>query len=146
MAEDAPTPPPPVRLPLTAGEHEPAPRASPSLTPQVIAAVVDEFYAACRVDPVLGPVFNARVHDWDAHLARIRSFWAAALLGERGYSGRPLEAHLGIEGLGSEHFSAWLRLFRQTVERRCTPKDAAAFMARAGRMARAMTGEARREG
>ncbi|MBY0309358.1 MAG: group III truncated hemoglobin [Phycisphaerales bacterium] len=132
---------PHVRLPLTAVEHEPAPRASASLTPAVIARVVDEFYAACRVDPVLGPVFNARVDSWDAHLARIRSLWGAALLGERGYAGRPLEAHLAIEGLSAEHFSAWLRLFKQTVERVCTAQDAAAFMARAGRMARAMRRE-----
>jgi hemoglobin len=135
---------PDVRLPLTAGDGEPAPRASASLTPAVIAAVVDDFYAACRADPVLGPIFNQRVHDWAVHLARIRSFWSAALLGERGYAGRPLEAHLAIESLRPEHFSVWLRLFKQTVERHCTPNDAAAFMARAGRMARAMTGEAKR--
>jgi len=103
-----------------------------------IEAVVDEFYAACRADPELGPIFAAHVHDWDEHLARIHAFWSSVLLRTGEYSGRPLESHLSIPSLGTRHFSTWLRLFRETVERRCTPRGAAIFMGFAGRMARNM--------
>ena len=124
-----------VRLPLTeaAGEAK-----APGITTEVIAVIVDEFYGACRADPVLGPVFNAQVQDWDEHLATIRAFWGAAMLGTGGYAGRPLEAHLAIPMLSREHFSVWLRLWSQTVRRHCTPEDASALMQRAGRMANRM--------
>lgn len=126
-----------VRLPLTEAGTGGGARA-PGVTPGVIAAVVDEFYGLCREDPLLGPVFNAAVSDWPAHLARIRAFWEAAVLRRPGYSGRPLEAHLELP-IGREHFSAWLRLWKGTVERHCAPEDAAVFMALAGRMANRMS-------
>lgn len=120
-----------------------------AITPGVIASVVDEFYAACRRDPVLGPVFEAQVDDWDEHLSRIRAFWGAALLRDGGYSGRPLGAHLAIPGLSPRHFSAWLRLFAQTVESHSPPLtggDVALFKARAGRMANRLMAAARDAG
>ena len=97
--------------------------------------MVDDFYASCRRDPVLGPIFERQVQDWDGHLARISAFWSAALLRTGGYSGRPLEAHLEIPGLDPGHFSTWLRLFRETLSRRCTPEVGAAFLTLAGRKA-----------
>lgn len=132
-----------VRLPLTAAMPARRP-LSPTITPGVIAAVVNDFYAACRADPVLGPIFNERVHDWPAHLQRIGDFWGAAILGTGRYAGRPLEAHLAIPSLGAEHFSIWLRLFRRTVESRCSAEDAATFMALAGRMANRIMAEGER--
>lgn len=133
-----PQPSPLIRLPLTDAHPEGELPRSTTLTAETIARVVDEFYTACRADPLLGPVFNAHVQDWDGeggHLARIRAFWGSALLRTGGYSGRPLEAHLAIPGLSAAHFAVWLRLFKQTVERCCTPADAALFMTMAGRMA-----------
>lgn len=108
------------------------------MTAETIAKVVDEFYTACRADATLGPVFNTHVQDWDVHLERIRAFWGAAILRTGGYAGRPLEAHLAIPNLSTAHFAVWLRLFKQTVERCCTPADAALFMNMAGRMANRM--------
>jgi hemoglobin len=132
-----------VRLPLTGPNRGAESVAGGSITPQVIASVVDAFYARCRKDPVLGPVFAAHVGNWNEHLARIRAFWGAALLGAGGYAGRPLEAHLGIAGLSRQHFSVWLRLFRETLEEHTPPltrEDAGLFIARAGRMANRMMG------
>lgn len=132
---DEPIPRTDIPLPLTEGASQSMGKA---ITPAVIASVVDDFYARCRRDPVLGPVFEAQVDDWDEHLARIRAFWGAALLRDGGYSGRPLEAHLAIPGLAPEHFSAWLRLFALTVESHSPPLtegDVALFKTRAGRMA-----------
>lgn len=126
--------PDPTRLPIT----DPSPSRqplSPTITAATISAIVDDFYTRCRADSTLGPIFNAQVHDWPAHLARIRDFWSAAILRSGQYAGRPLEAHLAIPTLRTEHFSIWLRLFRQTVETHCSPTDAATFMTLAGRMA-----------
>ncbi len=131
-----------VRLPLTtsaAGEAgAPGPSSPHGVTREMIAAVVDDFYATCRADPTVGPIFNARIHDWDTHLATIRGFWASALLRTGEYAGRPLHAHLAIPGLEPRHFSVWLRLFRETLQRHCSPQAEAAFMDAAGMMARHM--------
>lgn len=127
-------------LPITT---TPAAPFSATVTPEAIRAIVEEFYARCRAHPVLGPVFERQVRDWDAHLARIREFWAAAVLRTGSYAGRPLEAHRAIPGLAPEHFSVWLRLFGETVRAHCSPADADLFMTLAGRMAgrmRAATG------
>lgn len=132
-----------VRLPLTAATPTRRP-LSPTITSGVIATIVDDFYAACRADPVLGPIFNERVQDWPSHLERIREFWGAALLGTGRYAGRPLEAHLAIPSLTGEHFSIWLKLFRRTVEARCSAEDAATFMTLAGRMANRIIAEGAR--
>jgi hemoglobin len=99
-----------------------------------IAAVVEDFYAACRADPVLGPVFRARIDDWPGHLARVRAFWGAALLRRGGYSGRPVEAHGAVPGLSGEHMAVWLRLFAVAVRRHCSPAGSAGFLRLAGRM------------
>jgi hemoglobin len=126
-----------IRLPLTEPPR-PARSTAESITPETIRRIIDAFYAACRGDPTLGPIFSDRVHDWDAHLARIQSFWVAAILKSGGYSGRPLEAHLAIPNLSPEHFSIWLRLFAQTIDLHrpaLAPSDAALFMTLAGRMA-----------
>jgi hemoglobin len=132
-----------VRLPLT--EASPAGEARVgAVTSGTIAAIVDDFYGRCRADPLLGPVFNSAVTDWPSHLARIRSFWEAAVLRQPGYAGRPLEAHLDLP-VSREHFSAWLRLWKATVESHCTPEDAAVFMMLAGRMANRMMGAAKPE-
>lgn len=123
-----------LRLPLT--EPPQAAQARPSgITPEMIASIVDDFYARCRSHPVLGPIFEAQIDEWDAHLARIRAFWGSAILRTGGYAGRPLEAHLAIPNLAPEHFSLWLRLFSDTVGAHCVSEDAAIFMSLAGRMA-----------
>jgi hemoglobin len=126
----------PVRLPLSAAPGGPG--ASTTITPAVIRAVIEDFYAACRGHPVLGPVFAAHVTDWPAHLDRIQAFWEAAILRRPGYAGRPLEAHLAIDALDRRHFSTWLRLFRDAAGRHCTPADVEVFMTMAGRMANRM--------
>ena len=131
-----------IRLPLTtSAAAEQSAResiAAHGVTREMIAVVVDDFYAKCRMDPTVGPVFNARIHDWDAHLETIRGFWASALLRTGEYAGRPLHAHLGIENLEPKHFSVWLRLFKETLQKHCPPQAEAAFMDAAGMMARHM--------
>lgn len=124
-----------MRLPISTTASTPL---STTMTPGTIRAVVDDFYARCRADPTLGPIFDRQVHDWDAHLARICAFWAAVILRTGGYAGRPLEAHRAIPDLAPAHFAVWLRLFNLTVRTHCSPADASLFMTLAGRMASRM--------
>lgn len=81
-----------------------------------IALMVDRFYARVRSDPLLGPVFDARIADWPAHLARMQDFWGAVLRGGGGFSGNPRLKHIAIPGIDRPEFERWLALFRDVLE------------------------------
>lgn len=106
------------------------------LTETVIARVVDRFYDRIRADPVLGPVFAARIADerWPAHLAQMRRFWSSVALMTGDYHGRPMPAHLPLPISGAD-FDHWLALFRDTATTICTEAGAALLIDRAGRIA-----------
>jgi hemoglobin len=109
------------------------------ITQKLIHDVVVEFYERARRDTQLGPVFDARVDDWEAHLSRMTDFWSAALLRTGRYSGRPVEHHREIPSLTARHFDRWVELFEATVRDLCPPRDAEAFLVRAQRMRDGMT-------
>ena len=96
--------------------------------------MVVEFYRRARRDERLGPVFEAHVDEWDAHLSRMTDFWSAALLRTGRYSGRPVERHRSIGSLAAGHFDRWVELFEETVRDLCPPRQADAFLVRARRM------------
>ncbi|MEZ6010655.1 MAG: group III truncated hemoglobin [Hyphomonas sp.] len=82
-----------------------------------VSALVDTFYARVRQDDLIGPVFETAIgDDWDAHLAKLKDFWSAISLGTRRYNGRPMPAHLRLEGLTPLHFQRWLALFSTTLD------------------------------
>lgn len=103
----------------------------------MVRAVVDDFYGKARLDPVIGPVFNAAIADgeWPEHLALIADFWSSMLLGTGRYAGRPMPKHMALPGLADVHFLRWLSLFRDTVDQLCPPAVAALFIDRAERVA-----------
>ncbi len=105
----------------------------------VIEAVVNDFYGRARLDPKLGPVFDAHISDWSAHLPKMVGFWATVLHGEKRYEGNPVVKHEQVEGLGGEHFARWLELFAETVAGHCSPADAEAWETVARRMGFAMS-------
>ncbi len=80
-----------------------------------IRLLVDDFYGKVKKDELLGPVFAARIKNWDEHLPRMYRFWASLLFGTPGYAGNPFEKHLGLE-LKKEHFDRWLQLFESTLD------------------------------
>lgn len=82
---------------------------------QEVTALVHRFYARVREDELLGPVFGARVHDWDAHLAQLVDFWSAMLRGTRRFRGAPMPKHMAMDELNADLFERWLQLFRQTT-------------------------------
>lgn len=108
-----------------------------ALDEAMIAAVVDDFYAKARIDPLVGPIFMRAIPDaeWRAHMDVIADFWSSVLLGTRRYAGRPMPAHLALGDLADAHFIRWLALFRETVEALCPPEVAALFVDRAERIA-----------
>ena len=79
-----------------------------------LATLVDRFYDKIRADPLLGPVFNPRVDDWEAHKVLMTSFWTTVALRSGHYRGNPLAQHQPLP-IGVEHFQRWLALWRETA-------------------------------
>jgi hemoglobin len=86
------------------------------------------FYADVRQHHVLGPIFNAQIHDWVAHLDKITEFWAVQTGGPSKYPGGFAGAHLRL-GIGAEHFEHWLRLWDINCRRELPPTEAAEMSA-----------------
>ena len=87
----------------------------PPLDAAAIARLVDRFYDRVRVDPLLGPVFNAAVDDWDAHKRLLASFWCSVALRAGSYRGNPMAAHRP-HPIRAEHFEHWLALWQDTAQ------------------------------
>ncbi len=101
---------------------------------RMIAALVSTFYARVRRDPLIGPIFESKVKDWDDHLAKLNDFWSSVTLMTGRYHGRPMQAHMFLP-VASEHFDRWLALFEATAKEICPPDAAAHFIERARRIA-----------
>ncbi|RKF19437.1 group III truncated hemoglobin [Altericroceibacterium spongiae] len=80
-----------------------------------IDAMVERFYGMIREDGLLGPIFEARIADWPAHLAQMKRFWRSILHSSGEYSGAPMRKHIVIEGLEEAHFNRWLNLFYRNL-------------------------------
>ncbi|NYT35698.1 group III truncated hemoglobin [Allopusillimonas soli] len=81
-----------------------------------ITTLVHQFYARVREDALIGPVFDAHVHDWDSHLATMVRFWSSVLRGSGTYRGTPMPKHVALPGLNPDMFQRWLALFHETTE------------------------------
>lgn len=102
--------------------------------------MVETFYGRVQAHPVLGPVFEAKLHGrWPEHLAKMKLFWQAVALRNGAYSGRPVPAHLGVAGLSEPLFADWLALFGATLDDIApTPAARDFLMASAERIARSL--------
>ena len=76
---------------------------------------VETFYGKIQHDDLLGPIFNERIADWPAHLARMKAFWRSVLHNSGEFAGNPMLKHLVIPGIELRHFSHWLELFYETL-------------------------------
>jgi hemoglobin len=99
-----------------------------------IAILVDRFYDKVRADPLLGPVFNAVVEDWDAHKRLLTSFWCTVALHARSYRGNPLAKHRPLP-IERAHFERWLALWRETTHEVLDETAAEVLIGYAGRIA-----------
>jgi hemoglobin len=106
------------------------------LDADLVATLLDEFYDRVRQDRVLGPVFAEIIgQNWDAHMAKINSFWRTALRLDRSYPGRDfMPAHWRHTAIRTEHLPIWLKLFEEAVQRVVQEQARGEFL----RIARAM--------
>ncbi|WP_051609113.1 group III truncated hemoglobin [Fodinicurvata fenggangensis] len=112
------------------------PPVNPPITSVVIDRLVRDFHARIRKDPVLAPVFLEAIgQDWDSHMARMRRFWSAEMLGTERELDDPAPTHRSLQELRPAHFDRWLDLFRQSAFSICDRQSAYAFVARAERIA-----------
>lgn len=103
----------------------------------MIESLTRRFYAKVREDPLIGPVFNARITDWEPHLQRIFAFWSSVALMSGEYRGNPMELHLPLP-IDAAHFDRWLVLFEETARETCPPAAAEHFVDRARRIAQSL--------
>lgn len=88
---------------------------------QDVALLVRSFYTKVRKDPVLGPIFEAQIDDWESHLVRLTDFWESQLFLKRSFLGNPLAVHQQVDartkdGIGPYHFGLWLNLWYETLD------------------------------
>ena len=100
----------------------------------MIEQLVRTFYGRARLDPLIGPIFENKVHDWERHLSRICAFWSSVVLMSGRYHGQPMVAHLPLP-IDTPHFDRWLEIFAETAGDICPPAAAAYFLERARRIA-----------
>jgi len=103
----------------------------------MIERLVHRFYERVRADPLIGPVFAARIADWGPHLERMCAFWSSVALMTGRYHGQPMAVHARLP-VGAEHFERWLMLFRETAAAECPPAAATHFVERAERIAESL--------
>ncbi len=110
------------------------PNAIPAgLDEACLARQVDRFYEKVRVDPLLGPVFNPLVDDWDVHKVLLTSFWSTVALRSGHYRGNPLAKHQPLP-IEAAHFQRWLALWRETAHAELDPESAALMIGYAERI------------
>jgi hemoglobin len=109
-------------------------QTSHQITREEINSLVDRFYAKVRLDPEIGPIFNAAIDDWSAHLTLLKDFWSTVLLPERSYKGDPLSKHLELS-LDPAHFARWLTLFAETARETMPPEHADLIIGKSHRIA-----------
>ena len=103
----------------------------------MIERLVRSFYAKIREDELLGPIFEARIRDWEPHLQRMCAFWSSVALMSGRYHGSPMTKHLPLP-VDAVHFDRWLALFEDTAREICQPEAEAHFVERARRIAESL--------
>ncbi len=108
--------------------------ASTGITEAMIEQLVRAFYDKVRADALLGPIFEARIRDWEPHLQQMFAFWSSVALMTGRYHGTPMVKHMRLP-VDAAHFDRWLGLFEETARETCPPQAVAHFMERARRIA-----------
>ena len=112
-------------------------RLETGIDEEMIDRLVRAFYGKVRLDPMLGPVFETRVEDWEHHFRILGHFWSSVTLGTGAYSGTPMRKHIGLP-VDGRHFDRWLLLFGKTAVELCPPDAARLFLERAMRIAESL--------
>lgn len=85
--------------------------------------LVRKFYDQVRLHPVLGPIFNGVVTDWETHLIHLSDFWEMILLQTGPGAGKfnPVKVHREVDSavdnrIEQAHFGNWLELWFSTID------------------------------
>jgi len=111
--------------------------ARTGITEEMIERLVHGFYAKVRADALLGPVFEARIRDWEPHLRQMCAFWSSVALMTGRYHGSPMAKHMPLP-VDAAHFDRWLALFEETARELCPPAAQVHFLERARRIAESL--------
>lgn len=112
-------------------------RRETGIDEEMIERLVRRFYEAVQADPLIGPVFAARITDWEPHLQKMMAFWSSVALMSGRYHGQPMQVHMPLP-VNADHFDRWLALFERAAAEICPPKAAAHFLERARRVAESL--------
>ena len=104
-----------------------------NVTEPAILDLVHRFYGKARRDPLIGPVFNAAVADWDEHFEKLRDFWSSVMLTSGRYKGNPMAVHMR-QPIEPHFFDRWQALWRETAAELFAAPVAAQFVAKAERI------------
>jgi hemoglobin len=109
-------------------------RQQTGIDEHMIEQLVRGFYGRVRADDLIGPIFDARIRDWEPHLQRMCGFWSSVVLSSGVYHGQPMRMHLPLP-VEAKHFDRWLELFEQTARDLFSEQIAEYFLERARRIA-----------
>jgi hemoglobin len=90
---------------------------------RAIERMVRLFYERGRADPVLGPIFNAAIQDWEGHIAIVRDFWLGVVHGADRYKGNAFAPHMKLK-FEPEAFDHWIATFESAANDALAPEDA----------------------
>ena len=100
--------------------------------------LVERFYQRVRADSFLGPIFEAAVDDWPAHLETLAGFWSSVMLTSGRYKGNPVAAHRRhADQIAPELFDRWLALWGEAADE-VAPRQAPILKAKAARIAESL--------
>ena len=85
-----------------------------------VSLLVNTFYSKVRIEPLLGPIFNEIITDWETHLELLTDFWETNLFFKRKYFGNPMHAHIEVDKkvggtINELHFGIWINLWHETI-------------------------------
>ena len=85
----------------------------------------------------MGPIFAARIKDWEPHLEKMCAFWSSVVLRSGRYQGQPMQVHKSLP-VDARHFDRWLALFEEAARETCSPLAVDLFLERARRIAESL--------
>ena len=112
-------------------------QAETGIDEALIEGLVRGFYKRVREDAFIGPIFAARIDEWEPHVQRMCAFWSSVALMSGRYHGQPMQVHLPLP-IDARHFDRWLALFEATARDVCPGKAARLFIDRARRIAQSL--------
>ncbi|WP_319530985.1 group III truncated hemoglobin [uncultured Cohaesibacter sp.] len=109
----------------------------PSIDEEQVSLLVETFYDRIRQHPRLSVLFaKGLTQNWATHLETMKSFWRSMLMQTSEYGGRPVPAHMQLDGVTPDDFTQWLALFRSTAEEVCPASAAKLYIDRAETIAK----------